>query len=233
MLDSGSASSCTFSEVSGAIGTSGSVATPPSTSAYDTMPPIGTTSGIVVPSTCAPVSTTHTMSVSGGYNYYMGQTASPRENWIRSTERSYVLLCTIKRIISSYVAAKYQASLKFTTSVSFLTFNCFLSQATCQHLEHASSKKCGRARGPELIHPHACGGSCQAVHGGARQSTRASQSLLPAARGTARADTPTAELACGLLWRPTQQRHRHPRRQRHSGKPCACTSSQPLALLPA
>jgi hypothetical protein len=68
--------------VSGAIGTSGLVAAPSSTSASGMTPPTGTTSGNVVPSTCAPVSTTHTTSVSGGYDYYMGRRASPKFTYL-------------------------------------------------------------------------------------------------------------------------------------------------------
>jgi hypothetical protein len=66
----------------GPIGTFGPVAAPSSTSASGTTPPTSTASGIVVPSTCAPASTTHTMSVSGGYDYFMGQTASPKSTYL-------------------------------------------------------------------------------------------------------------------------------------------------------
>jgi hypothetical protein len=62
--------------------TSGPVAAPPSISASGTTPPTGTASGIVVPSTCAPISTTHTTSVSGGYDDYMGQAASPKSTYL-------------------------------------------------------------------------------------------------------------------------------------------------------
>jgi hypothetical protein len=44
-------------------------------SASGTTPSTGTASGIAVPSTCAPVKTSHMISVSGGYDYYTGQTA--------------------------------------------------------------------------------------------------------------------------------------------------------------
>jgi hypothetical protein len=78
MLDSGSASSCTSSVISGAIGTSGPEAAPPNTSASCTTPSIAIASGITVPSTCTSITTKHTKSVYGGYDYYTGRTTSPR-----------------------------------------------------------------------------------------------------------------------------------------------------------
>jgi hypothetical protein len=41
------------------------------TSASGTTPSTGTASGITLPSTCAPVDTRHTISVPGGYDYYL------------------------------------------------------------------------------------------------------------------------------------------------------------------
>jgi hypothetical protein len=63
MLASGSASSCTSSVGSGATGTPGSVVAPSSTAAPGAVPSTGTALGIVVPSTCVSVITSHTTSV--------------------------------------------------------------------------------------------------------------------------------------------------------------------------
>jgi hypothetical protein len=56
-----------------------------------------------------------------------------------TTKRSYVLLCTIKRIISSYVASKVHVSLKFTTSVSFSNVRLFSKPSDVQSTPEASS----------------------------------------------------------------------------------------------
>jgi hypothetical protein len=45
-------------------------------------PSIATASGIAVPSTCASVTTKHTKSVSGGYDYYTGQTTSTQSMYL-------------------------------------------------------------------------------------------------------------------------------------------------------
>jgi hypothetical protein len=65
MLVSRSVSSCTTSVGTGAIGTYGSVVAPSSVVAYGAVPSTGTASGIVVPSTCVSVITSHTTSVPG------------------------------------------------------------------------------------------------------------------------------------------------------------------------
>jgi hypothetical protein len=73
MLDSGSASSRTSSEASGAIVTPGPEAAPSSTSTSGTMPSTVTTSGIMVPSTCVSNITMHTTSVLGAMNTTRGR----------------------------------------------------------------------------------------------------------------------------------------------------------------
>jgi hypothetical protein len=51
--------------------------------ALGTTPSIPTASGIATPLTCASVSTKYTKSVSRGYDYYTGQTASTQSTYLR------------------------------------------------------------------------------------------------------------------------------------------------------
>jgi hypothetical protein len=69
-------------DLGGAIGPSGPVVAPSSTSASGTAPSTGTASGIMAPSTCVSVITKHMKSVSGGYDYYSGQTASVQSMYL-------------------------------------------------------------------------------------------------------------------------------------------------------
>jgi hypothetical protein len=83
-LVSGSASPRTSFVIPGAAVSAGSVAAPVTTSASGTTPSTGTASGMVLPSTCVPVNTRHTVSVPGGHNYYL--------RWAASAQSTYLLL---------------------------------------------------------------------------------------------------------------------------------------------